>query len=188
MLLNVIPEENPNHREPKAQGQTSSSTGDTVLSAPFLIFSVFYPCQKILAAAEMKVRRLKMSRPVWTHILIWAPAGSVYGEASHVLFRVGSASALDQSLIERSSDWLLLSICSGMKEDPRLPHGSRSILAYIECKALEKAISLGLSRALVAPLGCLGDISLMRYMMGHAMVQIPCWLKPMSVSGVYPRP
>lgn len=179
-LKSIQVTESPKHKDkpPPAQGTPLGSLPD--------IFS-FYLCQKILAAAEMKVRRLKMSRPVWTHILIWVPARSVYGEASHVLFRVGSASALDQSLIERSCDWLLLSICSGMKEDPRLPHRSRSILAYIECKALE-SLQPWLSRALVAPQGCLGDISLMRYMMGHAMAQTPCWLKPMSVSGVYPRP
>lgn len=45
-------------------------------------------------------------------------SGERIWEASHVLFRVGSAWVLDQSLIERSCDWLLLCVCSGVKEVP----------------------------------------------------------------------
>lgn len=144
-LKSIQIKESPKHKDKHTLKQVAPSSPGT-LSLPDIFH--FYPCQKILAAAEMKVRRLKMRRHVWTHILVWAPAGSVYGEASHVLFRVGSALALDQSLIERSCDWLLLSIRSGMKEDPWPPHRSGSILAYIESKALESHQPL-LSRALV---------------------------------------
>lgn len=110
-------------------------------------------------------------------------SGERIREASHALFRVGSASALDQSLIERSCDWLLL----WTERTTRDRRRSRSILAYVECKALE-ICQTPLSLALVASLGYLEDISLMHYMTGHVTVQSPCWLKPMSVSVVYPVP
>lgn len=65
LLLNIISKTYPHQREPKAQGQTCTKTGDIILSRLSLpdIFS-FYQCQKTLEAAEMKVRRLKMSRHV----------------------------------------------------------------------------------------------------------------------------
>lgn len=42
VLLNIIPKKYPIQKESKAQGQINTKTGDTVLSAPFLIFSVFF--------------------------------------------------------------------------------------------------------------------------------------------------
>lgn len=54
---------------------------------------------------------------------------------------------------------------------------SGSISVYLECKALESHQPL-LSRALVASPGYLGDISLMHYLMGHAMVQTLCCESP----------
>lgn len=49
------------------------------------------------------------------HPLFSLPVGSVYGKASHVLFRVRSAFVLDQGLIERVADCFSPPVCSGMK-------------------------------------------------------------------------
>lgn len=92
-----------------------------------------------LAAAKMKGRRLKMRRDVWTRTLSSGSQwGSVYGKASHVLFRGSSGSVLDQGLIERGCDcWFLClctSVCSGMKVNLWSPQRAGSIRAYIDCK------------------------------------------------------
>lgn len=75
------------------------------------------------------------------HPLFWVPVGSVYGKASHVLFRVRSASVLDQGLIERGCDCSVLSrctnVCSGMRVNSWPPQRTWSILAYIDYKLQE---------------------------------------------------
>lgn len=187
VLLNVIPEENPNHRAPKAQGQTSSSTGDAVLSAPFLIFSVFTHVRK-------SWQQLRWRWDVWRWADPFEPISS-YGlqrgayTGRRVMYYLGWV--LPRRLIRAWLREAVTGCFSPSAQEWRRTRGCHTgpdqYLHTLNVKRW-KAISLGLSRALVAPLGCLGDISLMRYMMGHAMVQIPCWLKPMSVRGVYPRP
>lgn len=82
--------------------------------------------------SQIKARCLKMFEPRLSDRFQWA---------GHVLFRLGSASMLDQGLIKSSCDWLFLSqcekVCWGMKVIPWLPRESQSIVAYAECKVQE---------------------------------------------------
>lgn len=92
------------------------------------------------AAAEMKGRRLKMRRDVWTRTLFfWVLAGGVHvGKASHVLFRGSSGSAWSGLDWERL--WLLLSAradCAlGTKVNLWSAQRAGSIPAYVDCNML----------------------------------------------------
>lgn len=146
---------------------TPSSPG-----TPFLIFSGFIHGKKIVAAAEMKVRRLKMRRHVWTHILLWAPAGSVHGRRVMYYLEL----VLPRCLIRAWLREAVTGCFSASAQEWRRSHDqhrSGSILAYIQCKTLELHQTVP-SRGLVASLGYLGDISLMHSLTGHAAVQSLC--------------
>lgn len=111
--------------------------GDTVLSRhPLPDIFRFYPWQKILAAAEMKVRRLKMRRHVWTHILLWAPVGSVYGRRVMYYLELVLPGCLIRAWLREAVTGCFSASAQEWRRS-RDQHRSGSILADIQCKTLE---------------------------------------------------